>query len=474
MLRNTFKRNPICPNCREFVKRPSKKITTEEWVNSVKDIHPEYSLDKVNYVNNHTPIIYTCPKHGDKTISPKIYQRRLYMCPDCKRELAIHEAQEEKINALKQIHPEYIYDNSVFQGVRKKITVKCPKHGEWESVYDNLLKGSGCPACARENYIFTSHTTIEEFIKKANEVHNGKYSYEKTNLNERNENGDVCITCPIHGDFWQKPVNHLKGSGCRKCVKFNHMDRDEMIKMFKEAHPNDNYDYSQFLYNGTNVKSTFICHEKDEFGREHGIFEQTPKIHLRGFGCPKCSGNYMDLELFKLRAGKIHDNYYNYSNITEYVDNKTKMPIECPEHGIFMQNANSHLLGQGCPACSISHLERSVFIYLRDNNVQFVHQYRDKDVFGLQSLDFYIKSKNIGIECQGEEHFIASYFKSKGIEYAENHLKEEKERDERKRQKCFDAGIRLIYYIEPKFEKFMQPNWEYATSLEKLLEMIGD
>ena len=81
--------------------------------------------------------------------------------------VAVTKAQEEKINVLKQIHTEYIYDNSVFQGVGKKFTVKCPKHGEWESVYYNLLNGSGCPACARENYIFTSHTTIEEFVKKS-------------------------------------------------------------------------------------------------------------------------------------------------------------------------------------------------------------------------------------------------------------------------------------------------------------------
>lgn len=61
------------------------------------------------------------------------------------------------------------------------------------------------------------HKTNEEFIKEAIIKHNGKYSYKKTNYIKNNIK--VCITCPIHGDFWQTPTNHLSGHGCPECMK---------------------------------------------------------------------------------------------------------------------------------------------------------------------------------------------------------------------------------------------------------------
>ena len=54
--------------------------------------------------------------------------------------------------------------------------------------------------------------TQEEFIKRAREVHGDKYDYSKVEY--INANSKVCIICPEHGEFWQKPANHLLGCGC--------------------------------------------------------------------------------------------------------------------------------------------------------------------------------------------------------------------------------------------------------------------
>ena len=66
--------------------------------------------------------------------------------------------------------------------------------------------------------------TTEEFITKAKLVHGDKYDYSKTDLDNRDEKGRVCIICHEkdekgveHGEFWQKPVYHLGSSGCTKC-----------------------------------------------------------------------------------------------------------------------------------------------------------------------------------------------------------------------------------------------------------------
>ncbi|MBQ2397368.1 MAG: hypothetical protein II304_10105 [Bacteroidales bacterium] len=57
--------------------------------------------------------------------------------------------------------------------------------------------------------------TQEEFIKRANNVHNGKYDYSKVKY--VNSSTKVCVICPIHGEFFQIGSDHLLGSGCPKC-----------------------------------------------------------------------------------------------------------------------------------------------------------------------------------------------------------------------------------------------------------------
>ena len=55
-------------------------------------------------------------------------------------------------------------------------------------------------------------------------------------------------------------------------------------------------------------------------------------------------------EAFILKAKLVHDDKYDYSKV-EYVNNKTKICIICPDHGEFWQTPKSHLRGQGCRLC---------------------------------------------------------------------------------------------------------------------------
>ena len=57
--------------------------------------------------------------------------------------------------------------------------------------------------------------TQKEFVEKAKKVHGEKYSYKKTKY--KKSQLQVIITCKIHGDFTQKPNDHLNGKGCRVC-----------------------------------------------------------------------------------------------------------------------------------------------------------------------------------------------------------------------------------------------------------------
>ena len=54
---------------------------------------------------------------------------------------------------------------------------------------------------------------------------------------------------------------------------------------------------------------------------------------------------------FIKKAKEIHGNKYGYSK-TEYVNNRAKVCIICPEHGEFWQSPYLHTNGSGCPKCA--------------------------------------------------------------------------------------------------------------------------
>ena len=57
-------------------------------------------------------------------------------------------------------------------------------------------------------------------------------------------------------------------------------------------------------------------------------------------------------EEFIRKARKIHGNKYGYG-LVRYINNRTKIEIKCPVHGIFLQKPNGHLLGYGCCECAV-------------------------------------------------------------------------------------------------------------------------
>ena len=61
----------------------------------------------------------------------------------------------------------------------------------------------------------------------------------------------------------------------------------------------------------------------------------------------------MSTEDFIKKAVGKHGDKYDYSK-TEYINNKTKVCIICPEHGEFWQMPSEHLRGKGCKKCGIN------------------------------------------------------------------------------------------------------------------------
>lgn len=401
----------ICEN------RPNSAYTTEKWVNMAQKIAPELDYSKVEYKDKNTDVCITCHKHGDFYVNPKYF----------------------------------------------------------------LWKSSECPECRKEKWITIRR---DRFIEKAKKVHGDKYDYSKVEY--KTSFDKVCIICPEHGEFWQTMNNHLRGAGCPLCA--NHIisekkkkSESDFLDKVKEVN-GSKYDYSNVKYDGIYSPIEFICREKDYDGVEHGSFYITPhslvsKKYL--LECPKCRleregyGRRLTKDEFVRRSNIIHCGKYDYSKFV-YKNGKTKSIIICPEHGEFSQNGESHLAGQGCPICGLSHLERVIMSVLKEKEIEFEPQKRF-EWLGTQSIDVFIPSVNIAIECQGQQHYKEVYYRSKKWTkaIAERNFVEVKERDSRKRQLCKENGIELIYFLEPKFEKYETSGNLYFTDIDKLIEYIN-
>lgn len=129
---------------------------------------------------------------------------------------------------------------------------------------------------------------INKFIKKARDVHGDKYDYSKVEY--VNNKTKVCIVCPEHGEFWQRPDKHIsRKDGCPNCGGTKKLDRYEFIWKAIQKH-GYKYDYRKVEYKTTEENICIICHK-------HGEFWQTPHNHLSGYGCPICKESKLEKEI---------------------------------------------------------------------------------------------------------------------------------------------------------------------------------
>ena len=375
------------------------KYNTEIFINKASHIHNnKYDYLKVNYINYTSKVIVICKIHGEFEISPMSHIKNKNGCKKCaNKQLSINEF----IIQSKKIHNDlYDYSKTIYINQSTKITIKCFIHGDFELLPNMHLKGSGCKMCSFN----TIKLTNNEFIKKAINIHKDKYDYSKTNY--INTNTKVIIICKIHGEFMQKPNNHINlFHGCVKCSNNNiKLTNDEFIKRAINLHGNK-YDYSKINYVDNKTKVEIIC-------KIHGIFKQLPSTHyLMGNGCFKCSlisssnKQKSNKEEFIKKAIDIHKNKYDYSNVI-YTGCFNKIIIKCAIHGEFIQTPTKHLSGHGCVVCNNSK-RNDIF---RSNNDEFIKKAINihNNLYDYSKVNYVNNKKKILIICKIHGEFSQS------------------------------------------------------------------
>lgn len=424
---------------------------TLEFISKARDKHgygtfdtlrrKSYDYRNVRYETSKIKVTIVCREHGEFSQTPASHLSGSG-CVPCNRNprRSIYATNIElwKEKAREAHGDKYDYSNTIYKSCNIKVAIGCPEHGEFLQKPGVHLRGAGCPKCGALHK--RKPLTFTEFVRRSTEIHKNKYDYSKARY--KNSTTYVTITCDIHGDFQQLPMNHVKGRGCGKCgrkkaAKHVTINTDEWIESARKVH-GDRYDYSKVKYENNHSYVTIIC-------KKHGEFSQKAHNHTsQRQGCPECGGECggnrpMPQEVWIDRAKTIHGDKYNYSSV-EYVNANTKVTIICKEHGKFEQIAMSHLLGYGCSRCSCSKgeaaIDRWLIEYVGKNN--FVAEYRiGKSPY---RYDFYVPSANLLIEYDGKQHFKSvGLFHGKGRTFLD-----QKDRDIVKTKMAIDNGYHLV------------------------------
>ncbi len=180
-------------------------------------------------------------------------------------------------------------------GMTQPLVIHCDQHGLFGLAQAHrAFKSAGCPECLKNipgKRGFKLDTP--SFIVRAKAVFGGFYSYSKVVY--ESESKQVIIGCPVHGEFIQKASTHLGGAGCLQCSWDAKRQESQWVDEFKRLFGNQ---YQVIASKYTNCKQSIelVC-------RDHGRFERTREVLLRGMGCPDCYyGETSFLYLMRLSA----------------------------------------------------------------------------------------------------------------------------------------------------------------------------
>lgn len=305
-----------------------KKITTEEFIKRSRKIHGDkYDYSKVEYVNSQTKVCIICPEHGEFWQIPNSHLLG-FGCAKCaKKKLGetFKKTTEQFIEEANIVHDgKYDYSKSDYKGKDIKVCIICPEHGEFWQTPHNHLNGAGCPKCKYEKFSENLKDTTETFIEKAKLVHGDKYDYSKVEYVDSHTK--VCIICPEHGEFWQKPNNHIHGWGCAKCSGMAKKTTEQFIEESKNLYP-EKYTYDKTEYVNNKTPLIITC-------KKHGDFKVYPNDHLKGQECPECTIYKLEGDIKSMLDKEKIEYVWQYSN--EYLGNQ-RLDFYLPKHRIAIE-----------------------------------------------------------------------------------------------------------------------------------------
>ena len=173
-----------CPSCARKLRGLKKRSSNDDFLKRLISIYGDkYDFSQMNFVKYAQKVKVICSVHGEFEILP-VNLLKGRGCVHCGAERRgrynkdydvspqsrvaarrIEEHAKDFIDRCRKAHGDkYDYSHTVYAGMRKKITVVCPKHGEFDQVaFKHLGVGQGCPSCATR--VSKPETEIVDYLK---------------------------------------------------------------------------------------------------------------------------------------------------------------------------------------------------------------------------------------------------------------------------------------------------------------------
>lgn len=189
----------------------------------------------------------------------------------------------EYVAKLKALPFDFIRWDGDFKRGTSKAIMMCSCGKEWSSRAVDLIKGHGCPACAKAKRAASLKKTEEDYLKRTELSGFTFVSWVGGFLGWRSR---MKVSCS-YGHEWECAIgNLLNGHGCPQCARTSKMDTEEdCIRKIESAG-------AEFVrwangYDGCKSKAVVRCEKGHEW--------TAVAINLsRGYGCHRCAPRGFD------------------------------------------------------------------------------------------------------------------------------------------------------------------------------------
>lgn len=145
------------------------KVTTEDFIRRANEVHGDtYDYSISIYKSMKTKLDIICKHHGIIQITPDSHLRGggCRKCADDANSCNYLLSQETFIERCTILHNNrYNYSNTVYLGMRNKIIIICPIHGEFTQLAVSHAKGNGCKHCAESSALYSDLPTLLYAVK---------------------------------------------------------------------------------------------------------------------------------------------------------------------------------------------------------------------------------------------------------------------------------------------------------------------
>jgi hypothetical protein len=206
-----------------------RRMAEDKFWRTIKSRHnQEDQLDFSGsvFTGAYNPITVVCAKHGEFTTKPH-YLLKGSGCIFCGKERTANAVKTRRLGVegfiarAREIHRdryEYPLDQNYISN-KDKVQIICKVHGVFTQKANGHLTGKGCVHCRNDtnaakarNIMKQTKASILDRLKSKNK----ELTYD-TSMYE-GMHTPIRATCLVHGDFYPRPANLLKGTGCPACV----------------------------------------------------------------------------------------------------------------------------------------------------------------------------------------------------------------------------------------------------------------